>query len=154
MAGEWYLALPAYTAAPDVGLKIMELLGSRDAELNRLRLGVGLPLRETFYRPLIERQLTVCPISPFFSMPVVQVHDLLVNAFRRSVFACYLRVHRVLAHHLKRIIELPEASDEQLEERARDLLAGARSQMDFAHIDADCARCRVRQRCRSADKLK
>ena len=37
VAGEWYLTVPGYSAAPDVGLQIIKLLTTHDAELTRLR---------------------------------------------------------------------------------------------------------------------
>lgn len=147
-AGEWFLALPGYSAAPDVGLQMINLMASRDAELNRLRLGVGLPTRASFYRNLRERKIANTPISPYFSMPVKVVEDLVTGAFRRSSFGCYLRVHRILASHIQRVLELDAQDEGTLRLEIGELLADARARMDFVHRSSDCRVCRVHHKCK------
>lgn len=146
-SGEWYLALPVYSAAPDVGLKIISQMTSREAELNRMRLGVGLPTRSSFYKRLADAEVGRTPISPFFSLPVAKVGTLMETAFRRSRFGCYLRVHQVLAHHLMRIIEIPEHDRPEMDTEVRQLLRSATAQMDFVRLGTDCRQCRFKVTC-------
>jgi len=49
-AGEWYWAMPTYTAAPDTGREIIEMLTNEEAEFNRLCNGVGLPTLKVHYQ--------------------------------------------------------------------------------------------------------
>jgi hypothetical protein len=109
IAGEWYLGIPAYSAAPEIGLEIIKLLTSREAELERLNYGIGLPTRETFYSR--DASITSTLVSPHFSMPLLTLKELMNNAFRRSTFGCYLRISTILAFHLKKIIEIPDKDE-------------------------------------------
>jgi len=92
-AGEWYLGVPAYSAAPDVGLKLIKLFTTHEAESDRLRLGVGLPTRDSFYLETPGRS----SISPLFAMDADVLRGLVNNAFRRSSFGCYPKFSNLLS---------------------------------------------------------
>lgn len=49
-AGQWYLGIPSHSAVPQVGLELISMLTSSDEELKRLRMGVGLPARQNFFK--------------------------------------------------------------------------------------------------------
>jgi hypothetical protein len=139
VAGEWHLGIPAYSAAPDVGLDIIRLLTTKDAELNRLRLGVGLPTGRTFYsgRDLPVRKKA--EISPYFSIgsDLPELEALINNAFRRSDFHCYRKISRMLSLYLRKVIELPKASHA----RIADLFGELGGSEEFVQSDWDCNGC-------------
>ncbi len=110
IAGEWYLGVPEYSAAPDVALEMIKLMVSRSAEFNRVRMGIGLPTRSSFYSDdNNDSNLShKSDISPYFSLDSYMVGKLIKNAFRRSVMGCYPYISNILAFHLIKIIEIPE----------------------------------------------
>ena len=109
VAGEWYLGVPSYSAAPQVGLRIIELLTSPEAELDRVKLGIGLPTRVSFYA---FRESSQVSVSPYFSMHGAALSDVVANAFPRSSFGCYPSVTATLSSHLQDLLEIP-SSDER-----------------------------------------
>ena len=127
-AGEWYLAVPAGSAAQEVSLEVIKLLTSRVAELERFRRGVGLPTRSSIfppheattpaeeggpqpYKPLdlglyaALATVTTRPAGPSDRSPDAS------NPFRRSQFNSYSQFAPILADHLKQIIELGGRAD-------------------------------------------
>jgi KaiC/GvpD/RAD55 family RecA-like ATPase len=111
MAGEWFLAVPMHSAAPDVAMKLMGFITSREAELDRMKLGVGLPTRTSFYDS--PRKSGRSRISPYFDIETALLSDLAHHAFARSLFDCYAQVSGVLSSHLQAVIELEdEAADD------------------------------------------
>jgi hypothetical protein len=115
-AGEWYLAIPAYSAAPEIGWNLIQLFTSTERELQRVYLGVGLPTRKAFYGldatgpglVAAKERRGVATLSPFFDLDLKVLQQLVIRAFRRSQFPCYLRFTDTISAHLKRILELPE----------------------------------------------
>lgn len=106
VAGEWYLAIPSYSAAPEFGAKIVRHLISADEEFERLRLGVGLPVRKSFFDPArIGADTLRCR---FFGLPAVATGEALRNAIRRSEIPNYASVSSILSFHLKRMIEVKD----------------------------------------------
>ena len=99
VAGGWYLGVPKFSAAPEVGLEIIKLMTSKYAESERLRLGVGLPTRREFYRKA--SSINDDRISPYFCVDIKKIAELLIgkaeNRFRRSDFACYTTISKVLS---------------------------------------------------------
>jgi KaiC/GvpD/RAD55 family RecA-like ATPase len=107
IAGEWYLGVPAYSAAPYLALELMKALTTREAELERLRYGVGLPVRPTFYQG-VERLVT----THFELDDPRSVLSRIENAGRRSKVPGYSALSPVLTFHLRKIIEVgPPPSD-------------------------------------------
>ncbi|MHB8521882.1 MAG: ATPase domain-containing protein [Limisphaerales bacterium] len=102
VAGEWYLGIPAYSAAPDVGLEVLRILTTREEELERFRRGVGLPTREAFYLPEAQDQHA----ARIHGLSASSIGSLLDKSFRRSWFDCYGKVSRIISFHLQTIIEL------------------------------------------------
>lgn len=109
VSGEWYLGIPSHSAAADTGVKLIEGMTTPDAELTRVRLGVGLPTRQAYYET--SKRSRRLAISPFFDMDTTSAKCLVVNAFSRTNFQCYEQASQTLAHHLKRLVEAP--SDEE-----------------------------------------
>lgn len=139
ISDEWFLVIPEYSAAPDVGLEVIKLMTSRDAEFNRMRLGVGLPTRSNFYDSNETESTANAPISPYFSMDLKTIKTLVDNSKRRSNFGCYSKLSRLLAYYLIRIIEIPEISEIEIEKMIKELFAVVKSQMQFIGINkVDC----------------
>jgi KaiC/GvpD/RAD55 family RecA-like ATPase len=122
VAGEWYVAIPQYSAAPENGLELIRMLTSREAELDRMIRGVGLPTRAAFYYGDKERPASGV-LSPFFRLKKNEVGDRISTAFRRSRFQCYSLLSPVLATHLKQILEIPDCPAEELRSEVGSVLA-------------------------------
>ena len=154
MSGEWYLGVPAYSAAPDAGLELIKLITARDAELNRIRLGVGLPTRTAFYQRSSLDGHERLDVSPYFDMHARIVKRLLETAFSRSRFACYSQLSQILAYHIKKILEIPDPGEcrdhEQylklLEPEVRRIFQEFEGQLDFVQGWPRCTRLPERQR--------
>jgi KaiC/GvpD/RAD55 family RecA-like ATPase len=104
VAGEWYLTIPASSAAPEFAAEIIKHLISKDDEIERLRLGVGLPVRASFYE-MEEGGLDMLRCR-YFSLPARETGERLSRALRRSDIRDYSSVSRLLSFHLKRVLEL------------------------------------------------
>jgi hypothetical protein len=133
IAGEWYLAVPAHSAAPDVALNLMKLLTSRDAELDRMKRGVGLPTRLSFYRskqPHIKSY-----VSPFFEMNIDVIGQVVEQAFPRSCLGCYGQVAGVLSSHLQAVVEL---SDDAVDSSIDLILARLGEEIGFVLNKKGC----------------
>ena len=127
IAGEWYLTVPAYSAAQDVGLEIIKMLTTHDAELGRVRVGLGLPTRSSFYRPQPDgRRLNdTVPIDAHDLETIVR------HAFARSYFDSYGKLSGVLTLHLKRIIELPDQEESSLDRAIKNIFVDFHEQANF-----------------------
>jgi KaiC/GvpD/RAD55 family RecA-like ATPase len=134
IAGEWYLGISAYSTAPEVGLKIIELLTSEEAELERLNSGIGLPTHTRFYESANSDAL----VSPSFPMPKTDLMRLMNNAFRRSSFGCYSRVSTILAFHLKKCIEIPDNDEDSIYNKIQANFNSFNMQMDFLRSSHGC----------------
>lgn len=104
------LGVPSYSAAPQVGLRI-ELLTSPEAELDRVKLGIGLPTRVGFYA---FRESSQVSVSPYFSMHGSALSEVVSNAFPRSSFGCYPSVTATLSSHLQDLLEIPFSDERAL----------------------------------------
>lgn len=137
ISGEWYLGVPSHSAAPDVALNLIKFLTSREAELDRARLGVGLPTRSTFYQskdPSIRTK-----VSPFFSMEIDVLRNLVETAFARSSFDCYAQFAGVLAPHLQTIIEIGDGED--IHEQTRRVFESLEEKVEFLRKGQACGSC-------------
>ncbi|HKY34997.1 MAG TPA: ATPase domain-containing protein [Polyangiaceae bacterium] len=131
MAGEWYMAIPSYSAAPGVGMRILRQLASRQANAERLYAGVGLPTLRSFY----ERADPRSRFAPNFAATSLQIQDAIEGALPRSRFGCYADAAAVLGHHLVRMLELPMSSTAEVLDQLREELCFTRSK-------GDCETCR------------
>ena len=138
MAGEWYLAIPLSSAAPSVGLETLKLFTARDAELDRLHRGVGLPTRREFYKS-VGKKGTRSQVSPYFSMNLHRLGKLVEGAFSRSSFGCYGEFSAILSHQLERMLQTP--NDRHLEKHIRGIMADLRANIEFAAAGELCERC-------------
>ena len=134
VAGEWYVGIPAYSAAPEVGLEIIKELTTHEAELERLRLGVGLPTRSKFYDDLQTGKILDLRVSPYFEpdedVDLVKVYN---STFRRSYLKNYPQFARALAYHLQRIIMIPgkDGDQQEIEAEIRKVMRSLAGRMDF-----------------------
>ena len=99
-AGEWYLAIPAHSAAPDIGLRLIDFLTQSDRETTRAELGVGLPTHTKYY------ESEQASISRYFRFSRANVRRLLEKAFRRSDFYRYQRASGTVSSHLEWLLEI------------------------------------------------
>ena len=117
-------------------MALIEAMTTAEAELTRVRLGVGLPTRSGYYASSADsRQLAV---SPYFDLDAKMIGSLVEGAFSRSGFRCYERVSQILAHHLKRLVESSGGAQESFpqalangEEMAREALKSLCVELDF-----------------------
>ena len=144
IAGEWYLAMPAYSSAHEIGLQIIDSLTDRHAELTRLRGGIGLPTRSEFYGSETGDKLEAIKVSPYFSMNLQLLKSLVDHAFVRSSFTCYSQISSILASHLMMILELPDANCEKdIEKGVSVILRSLESQINFAMPNLGCNSCQA-----------
>ncbi len=128
VAGEWYLTVPAYSAAPDVALEMMKVLTTVDSELNRLKAGIGLPTRSTFYKSADNVGMSAsvsqyCPVNPDILGRVV------TSCFARSSLPQYRHSAPLLSECLKKLLELRNISSSQLDESVRSEFANLAGQI-------------------------
>jgi KaiC/GvpD/RAD55 family RecA-like ATPase len=157
-AGEWYLALPAYSAAPEVGWDLIRLLTSYGRELQRVYLGVGLPTRRSFYglpddttSVAESKRGGVTMLSPFFDLDLPVLQDMVQHAFQRSRFFCYGTFTETISAHLKRILELPEPSAKArrdgLYKEVDRVIENLVRNLAFVRADSTCEQCREQSTC-------
>jgi KaiC/GvpD/RAD55 family RecA-like ATPase len=118
-AGDWYLAIPAHSASPEVGLRLIEHLTSPDRETARLELGVGLPTRRAYFE---EKGRDDTSVSPYFKFSPASVNSLMNNAVRRSNIRGYQSFASTISSHLRWILEMPVGEDKS---HATDLVLHA-----------------------------
>jgi KaiC/GvpD/RAD55 family RecA-like ATPase len=87
VSGEWFLCIPKHSAARETGLEIIRRAVLPEAEIERLRLGVGLPVRKAFYPDAIKGDETNCREQgaspsdiPSSTGPIVGFGNLLIDA--------------------------------------------------------------------------
>jgi hypothetical protein len=142
-AGEWYLAVPAYSAAPEVGLTMIGMLANKEAELDRMSRGVGLPTRTSFYRAGSDGPVDIS-ISPYASIDARLLERLVTGPFRRSAFECYSEISGVLAAHLRKIIELPESDEIRVDVEIRKIFRSLAENIKFVQSGHRCESCMSR----------
>ncbi len=136
VAGEWFLGIPSHSVAPDVGLRLIRNLTTREAEFERMKRGVGLPTRPRMY----EGVPLDAPLSESFRLRLSDFHRLMKEPFRRSRFSCYSDSSDILATHLQAIVAL-QREDRQV---IRGILEGAISKVSMMQSGVRCEDCRKR----------
>jgi KaiC/GvpD/RAD55 family RecA-like ATPase len=136
-AGDWYLAIPAHSASPEIGLDLINNLTSSEREMQRLQLGVGLPTRESFYRKPAGGGDP--PVSPYFRFSRPQLRKLVESAFRRSRFHCYERFAGTISGHLRSILEIPDS--DHVQGQVETVLNSLVSNIDFLRESIHCGGC-------------
>ena len=137
VAGEWFLGVPSYSAAPDVALRIIQLYTSQEAELDRVKHGIGLPVRASYYQQA--GSIPITP-SPFFSIDPASLLRVVENAFQRSSLGCYARYSSMLSIYLQRILALPATEEAALRSEIGDRLQALGRRLEVFG-DAPCQRC-------------
>jgi len=129
-AGEWYLAVPVYSASPELAVEIIKYLTTTDQEMQRLGLGIGLPTQKEFYdRPT--KDSCWGSLSPYFEMDMAQIYRLVTEPsrmIRRSHFAEYAEQSGILSSHLLRILQMPgpHLTYDQMEHIIKSMLGALR----------------------------
>ena len=136
IAGEWYLGVPEYSAAPDVALKLIKLFTTHEAESDRLRLGVGLPTRESFYTGTSARS----SISPLFAMDSTVLRGLIKNAFRRSAVGCYSKFSTLVTLYLQDLMECSSDNAQTLRGEIRSRIDDLQRHLQAIRVD-NCRLC-------------
>jgi KaiC/GvpD/RAD55 family RecA-like ATPase len=145
VAGDWYLAVPRHSAAPDVGQALIKVLTSCEAELDRMLRGVGLPTQSSVYS---SAQVTTVPVSPYFALDLNATGLVISQAFRRSTFGCYRRLSGVLAGHLRNLLS-SEISTDGLKGRVSEMLSQVAKSLDVSTCPGsrtNCTTCAIRDR--------
>ncbi len=137
VAGEWFLSVPRYSAAPNVGLRLIQLYTSQEADIDRLKYGVGLPVRTSFYA---SQGNDTTSVSPFFSMDTSRLYQIIDKAFRRSSYGCYRQHASILSTHLQSLLFLPLTDQRELEKTIRARGEGLKRRLAFAGA-SECSRC-------------
>lgn len=145
VAGEWYCAIPVHSAAPEVGLEIIKLLTDSNDSFRRQQIGIGLPVTDSFYKTDSRHNSIDFPISPYFSVDAEVLSHLTKFPFRRSDFGCYLQAHEMLSHTLRRIIEIPEGNETDIDDQIREYFISLQLSFDSIGADWTCNKC-----CRTA----
>lgn len=133
VAGEWFLGIPAHSAAPDVGLRLIRNLTTREAELDRMKRGVGLPTRLGLYGATPSE----APISESFRLRSLDFYRITENPFRRSRFDCYRDFSDILSTHLKAIMDLQTEDTGEIHR----ILNSAISRVSILQSGAVCSDC-------------
>jgi KaiC/GvpD/RAD55 family RecA-like ATPase len=141
-AGEWYMVIPSYSAAPEVAVRLLTGLTGRQANLERFHLGVGLPTCMSFYKQMNAQHSpdgrdSVAP--QFFASPE-DVGNAIENAFCRSEFSCYSDYAELIAYHLMRLLEL-DLDPEQGEAKIRQVLDSLCAELRFSRPKQRCKKC-------------
>ncbi len=142
VVNECYLSIPSYSAAPDVGIEIIKLLTSPEAEAERWQLGVGLPTRWQFYSHVNDSSKQLA-ISPYFSMEAANLSKLIAKAFTVSSFGCYSYYSDILTNHLQKTIEIPDSTERELDEQISMILNSLKNKMEAVNPIRDCTKCRA-----------
>ncbi|HKQ69244.1 MAG TPA: ATPase domain-containing protein [Polyangiaceae bacterium] len=139
VGGDWFIAIPSYSAASDVGVDLLERLTTPQANVERLHLGIGLPTYDSFYdRPNSER------LSPYFSVPLTEVRNAIENAFTRSTLGSYGEQSEILGHHLKRLLETQPYPETAIGDAdIRRVLTDLGHELRFARTGRSCSLCKL-----------
>jgi KaiC/GvpD/RAD55 family RecA-like ATPase len=142
-AGEWYLVVPAYSAAPELAWQIIQMVTAPDRELQRIYRGVGLPTRRSYYSQS-SQPLPVSPVSPFFHISRTKLGELVNNAFQRSQFPCYQQFAETVSAHLQRILELPPQDWQVMHDQIDTVVDHLGESIRYIQESALCRACRER----------
>jgi hypothetical protein len=110
--GDWYLGIPSSSGWPEIGRTIVKMLTSREAEIDRLQLGVGWPTRRSFYTEGLSDHSGEVPLSPYVSMKADDVRGVFENGVPLSRFRDYVKYASTLSFHLQRILEMADEGHE------------------------------------------
>lgn len=142
-AGEWYLVVPAYSAAPELAWQIIQMVTAPDRELQRIYRGVGLPTRQSYYSQSAQ-PLPVSPVSPFFHISRTKLGKLVNTAFQRSQFPCYQQFSETISAHLQRILELPPQHWDVMHAQIDMIVDHLGESIDYIQKSVLCRVCRER----------
>ncbi len=140
VSGEWYLGVAGDSAATDVASEILAYMTKGAQELERLRTGVGIPVRSWYYQSGDERKI----LWELSDKVEVQGHSLIPrvrDCLRRSQFGCYERISGVLSDHLLGVLKLPAKQgkpSKQIVEVWSSLLASVK----LVESEVMCQRCK------------
>jgi KaiC/GvpD/RAD55 family RecA-like ATPase len=150
ISGKWYLGIPSYSAAPDVGVEIIKQLTSRDSELIRLQKGVGLPTRNSYYTSYNE----CISRSSEFSLKNFALSKIINNNFKRSTFKCYYHISFGLSSVLKEILVFNSTTIENDKEEIKHLLNNFFIESKYIFQDIEIFNGKIDYNCSSCKKCK
>lgn len=128
-SGQWYLGIPRSSRKSQLAYSILRSLTSRDADIDRLHQGVGLPVRNELYaaRPYCNQEYVLLREldAEFFS-------NLSEHPIQRSKFKDYSLLSNTIAEHLIRLLTIANGlSRAELELRASDVVRSIKSSISF-----------------------
>jgi hypothetical protein len=110
--------------------------------MERLRRGVGLPIRASYYEEADNGAEAATTAVTSLELPRGMVAGLMKTAIRRSRYACYAQFTGSLAHYLRQIIEIPDRRQGELRRRVEMLLRGFQQSVSKTQLPFSCAACR------------
>lgn len=96
--GDWHLAIPVESAAPDEGLDFIRDLCSEEAAWERLREGVGLPPHRRFYDELRD-----C-ILPTTGVSIGGIDRIINCGIDRAIFSDYSGIATQIAFYIRQFV--------------------------------------------------
>jgi hypothetical protein len=144
VAGDCFLAIPEHSAASDVGLNLIQLFTRQEAELDRVRRGVGLPTRASFY----PNDGLPVSVSPYFTIDPTALNTAVTGALGRSAFGCYQAASGLLASHLRSVVASRVSLEAELRQHIRSSVPQLAQRLGFIG-QGSCLRCNPPGRRRS-----
>ena len=117
-------------------MNLIQLFTRQEAELDRARLGIGLPIRASFY----PRDGDAVSISPYFTVDAATLNAAVAGALRRSAFGCYQATSGLLASHLRSVIASRASLEAELRNEIQASLQQLARRLGFIGQGA-CHRC-------------
>ncbi len=109
LAGEWYLAIPAGAACPEIAWHVLDDLSAPEMDVERFRHGVGLPAQVRSYRLLSRKSSAHCCTEP------QQLRRLHERSLTRLAIAHYREICDYLASRFQEILSRPRIESPKAE---------------------------------------
>lgn len=137
-AGEWYLGVPAHSVAQETGFEIIRFLCTREREIQRMHLGVGLPTRSDYYQ-ITKKASPHASVSKYFFLHPEDVGKLLEKPLRRSAFSCYQLFNGSIATHLQNLLDVPNVIE--IEDQIQSLIENLQASIQYIRAQEGWQRC-------------
>lgn len=115
VAGDWYLSVPSYAAAPACARRIVDFMTSIDQQIYRLSSGVGLPVRQEL---LDARGVAVTGDTV---IDVDLINRTYARVFRRSAIPNYRGICQQWSLCIKHLLEVATHEDDTISTLARSI---------------------------------
>jgi KaiC/GvpD/RAD55 family RecA-like ATPase len=130
IAGEWYLGIPSQSVAKEFAERLIKDALSPQHEMERLRRGVGLPIRKSFYESRDADDVVL--LGPYIQMKSGELRRVIDNARARSSIRGYSRWNRSLSQSLQFVLRSCHDSDFEPDGKARSVLSDLIRSIDLA----------------------